>query len=379
MATRDAGGSHGGRGQGWHSGAGGETYDSVYLPDASGAGGSWGGDTSGDTIPGRRGGGVLVIEAGSVQLDGSLKAISDIGFKFADASGAGGTVRIHTGTLSGTGVIDASAERTDEGGCAGGTTLGEGSGGGGRVALWVDTFDGFDPETQATVRGGRHYTCGGLLGYSPPGTVFFKTPDQEYGTLLVDGGGTDVDSDPDKTMPTTELPVLGAGQVTAHELDGDDAWVTILDGQTGATELLLRWHGAFMRLWDAQGEELGVFRVSELDAQGRGLLEGAATVVAGATTYKGLYRFDDVLLRGEAGLTAADPIEGPELVIESDAELSGVVEATAMTIKSGATVTPAAGDRLHLKITDSPGGGSRREHRRQPPGLPQRLSPTHGR
>ena len=185
VATRDAGGSHGGRGQGWHSGAGGETYDSVYLPMARGAGGSWGGDTSGDFIPGRRGGGVLVIEAGSVQLDGTLKALSDIGYKFADASGAGGTIRIHAGSLSGTGVIDASAERTDEGSCAGGTSLGEGSGGGGRVALWVDSFDGFDLLSQVRALGGRHYTCGGLLGYSAPGTVFYKTPEQAYGTLLV--------------------------------------------------------------------------------------------------------------------------------------------------------------------------------------------------
>ena len=94
----------------------------------------------------------MLISAGELQVDGVLRSQGEqrsIPNGATDASGAGGSILVTAGTLSGTGTIEAS------GGDYNDLSFYGGSGGGGRIALLVDTLNGFDPATQAKAWGGE--------------------------------------------------------------------------------------------------------------------------------------------------------------------------------------------------------------------------------
>ncbi len=108
------------------------------LPSAAGGGG-------GDATPANRGGGVIDIEAGELELLGELRARGLDVLGNQQAVGAGGTVLVKAATLSGGGTIDArgaNSSRTYEG------CNSSASGGGGRIGLLVETLSGFDPASQ---------------------------------------------------------------------------------------------------------------------------------------------------------------------------------------------------------------------------------------
>ncbi|HEV7509643.1 MAG TPA: Ig-like domain-containing protein [Thermoanaerobaculia bacterium] len=316
-----SGGSHGGRGG--QTGAG-EVYDSVYAPRQAGGGGA----SINDLNPGSSGGGVVRIEAGEVELAGQILAK---GTKLTcyGGSGAGGTVSIVAGVVSGTGAIDASGAETCNGALF--------AGGGGRVSIVTGTWNGFDPAAQAKAWGGGNSNS---TTFAAPGTIYSRKAGDPYGALLIDAGKV---NGADRASLVTDLPVLGGGAVTGTAVAGADLWLSAGAGSGFAA----KWLGVWVHLRGSGGADLGAFSVAEIDGAGRLRLAGAAAVT-GATTYQGEYRFDRVDFKSGAGLQATDPIVGPELVLEGNAQVSGQITATNVRVKAGAVVRPASGGELRI-------------------------------
>jgi len=316
-----AGGSHGGVGHVIGAGPAGEVFGSVYRPRDGGGGGS-----SVRTSPGSAGGGVLTIEAGgAVVLDGELRSRGEK--KLSRASGAGGTVFIRAASLAGSGTIDVrGADMASD--LVTGSQSYYGAGGGGRVALWVDDLAGFDALSQVHAEG-THVEAG-------VGTLYYFTAESTYGTLVVDGGSVD-------PVPHTPLPALGSGGVAAVETALADLWVS------GESAFRVRWLGAWAALAGAAGEDLGSYRVLEIDAAGRLRLAGAAAAI-GAAGYAGEYRFDEVRLGEGVVLDVQDPLRGADWIFEQDVDVLGPIEARNVTVRSGVTVS-ALGGALRLHAT----------------------------
>jgi hypothetical protein len=320
-----AGGAHGGRGLHGTS----QVFDSVYEPRLGGGGGAWG------TTGGTAGGGVLRIEAGQLVLDGKLRSSSSK--PCSAGGGAGGTVAVMAGSMSGSGSIDASgSDEPQFSEC----NFDAGAGGGGRVALSVGSFVGFDPSVQAKAWGGRPYG-GSNPSYAAPGTVYYRVAGQEWGVLLIDNGQ---ENGVNRAGLLTELPVLGSGDLAGFAAAGINAWVSRSGGFAAS------WRGAWMVLRNAAGTSLGVFRVADLDSQGRALLTGAWSV-AGASKYAGEYRFDRIDVLHGSSYNASDPVTGAELVLEGDLQVASEIRGVDVRIKAGANVRPATGGELRIIAT----------------------------
>ncbi len=338
-SSYDAGGSHGGAGAlGTYAGPVGDIFDSVYQPQLGGGGGSLRLGATGRH--GGNGGGVLTLSVGQLVLNGQILAQGEqrASIGNSDASGAGGSVVITADVLSGAGLIDASG-----GSYNGQSNFGGGSGGGGRVALYVGSFSGFDPVTQVKTWGGALLNGTTVLSYAGPGTVLVKTPADTYGRLIVDGGkdGGGVE----RIGPQTALPALGAGAVTAFQVQGADAWVT------ASAAFKPQWLGAWLALSSSTGATLGSFQVQSIDGSGRALLKGAASVT-GAAQYRGQYRFDRLDLKSGAGVTSGDEVIVGDVYAESKGRLPAKLTATNVTIKAGASpVTLAQGGALAMTVS----------------------------
>jgi hypothetical protein len=204
-----AGGSHGGAGGlAWpanyvlENSRAGATYDDPQNPSLPGGGGAGGFDTE----TGNPGGGVLDVTAGTLQLDGALSADGEDGggataadptmFSHYGGAGAGGSVLVHAGALSGGGVMRADggwACLTSGGGRllpnGDGCESGDGgAGGGGRVALyapscsWTGTLEATGGINQALAGGDVEQTTG------QDGSTYFSTGSASCSTTT--GGGT---------------------------------------------------------------------------------------------------------------------------------------------------------------------------------------------
>ncbi|MEO1366251.1 MAG: hypothetical protein AAFX50_03665, partial [Acidobacteriota bacterium] len=288
--TRSGGGGHGGEGyQGNYAGSQGPAYDSVYAPSVAGAGGARG--NGGEN--GGWGGGVIRIAAQHLVLDGELLARGQNRTGVYAGAGAGGTVSLDVGQLSGAGSIDASGGDNPRN-----NSRYAGIGGGGRVAIRAVTLTGFDPATQVAVEGGlRTSSSGTPNAQAGAGTLFVKGPSDTYGHLTVDQG-TVYASIP---MTKTPLPTVGSGTVGAVEVDLDspaDLWLEDADAAAlfthGVTGAHVRVGGVDYRILDFT-EDLR-----------RVLLENAAGVVTGGETYEGVYKFDSVTVRGRGHVVFGD-------------------------------------------------------------------------
>ena len=167
-----AGGGHGGDGGNSGTFAGGLSYGSVTQPITLGSGGgSW------FSNPGGAGGGaVRLIVSGALTLNGSVVAagIPDV---FAGGAGAGGSIWITAGSLSGTGNLQAI-------GGAGGSGL-WGGGGGGRIA--VDSCVRSLPTANFFVFGGTASQGNGSTGtvfVDPLGMAIIDQPASNINTCL---------------------------------------------------------------------------------------------------------------------------------------------------------------------------------------------------
>jgi hypothetical protein len=257
------GGSHGGYGGApgenfsteryglWHTLTGrGATFDSPFAPQQDGDGGA--GESEGHD-QGTPGGGIVEIDTtgsedggqGSARIDGTIDVA---GFEESKeqggGAGAGGTVVLETGALSGGGTIDAD----------GGDNPGEGeepsnagTGGGGRIAALYEADSGWSGRMEA--RGGYDKNFKGLStdgstdegsGTGGAGTIFtqqvgFDSAGEAVegkgafpkGTLTIDGGhGAGFYPPPDGTpleaawnSPERRLVLKGEARAYAHEVE----------------------------------------------------------------------------------------------------------------------------------------------------------------
>ena len=334
-----AGGSHGGAGAtGAQQRVPGEVFGSVYWPHQPGGGGGSGVGTY--YALGGAGGGVVDLDVGQLLLDGEIRARGQDGlpgYEEGSAAGAGGTVRLVADSVSGEGRVDVSGGS----GCWG-------AGGGGRVALRSALLDDFDPATHLRAWGGS-YNCTLFgehapepLGYGAPGTIMVHTAESIYGSLLIDSGTTT--SGDDRIGGATELTSLGEGLVVSLDASGPGVLLT------GPEPFGPQFRGAWVELLDVAGNVLGVYRVSALEG-GAAVLEGAVGV-AGAATYRGVYRFDSVDLRHGADLELSDPIEAVRLDFDGEVELSGDIIASEVIVHSGAILRPAGRKALRFRVRD---------------------------
>jgi hypothetical protein len=337
--AKHAGGSHGGYGYGTNgTSVLGETYDSVYQPQLPGGGGS------GSLTPASgAGGGAISIEAGELELHGDLLARGFDQIGNGTASGAGGSIFVKAGALSGGGTIDAGGgdQARNHVVCA----WNVGGGGGGRVALHAGTLNGFDPLLQLKALGGKFTNQNGELcfgAFAGPGTIFTKLGDQPYGDLLIDAGPAW--NGVERSVRESVLPALGGGAPLALAAAGSDAWLTRAGG------FAEHWLGVRVELKNAAGALLGAFEVVERDALGGLRLEGAAEAAAAAASYQGFYRFDQVHLKGGAGLGAGDRVVATDTLLENKVKVPARIVSDTVTVKSGARLRPVVGDRLELRV-----------------------------
>ena len=132
------------------------------------------GGSSGNNGSTNEGGGVVQVEAATVQLDGDIRANG--GAQFYGA--AGGAIRMDVGSLVGVGTLQA------RGGNSTSSSTSSWGGGGGRIAVYADDLSGYPGGYDAA--GGRLDATRNIGG---AGTVFLKEPADVYGRLVVDNGG----------------------------------------------------------------------------------------------------------------------------------------------------------------------------------------------
>ncbi len=152
-------GSYGGLGPSRYGGSANPVYGDFRNPNELGSGGANDGYTGGGA-----GGGLVRITAGSAKIDGEILANGQMPGQCA--SGSGGGVYLKVGTLSGAGQM---AVNGGDGNGWYGTP-----GGGGRVAIYYDTLNGFNLLTNVTAHGGAPQ--GGFS--AAVGTVYLKQTGQ---------------------------------------------------------------------------------------------------------------------------------------------------------------------------------------------------------
>lgn len=308
MPSWGAAGSHGGQGSRRalvgssvsYSGAAGEAYDSIVAPGLGGGGGSVAED---GYYTGGAGGGSAYLEASAVELDGDVlaQAFNETGDQ--EAPGAGGSVRIVAGVLRGAGVINAfgGSSQTPY------ASSRLGAGGGGRVALEVGSFDGFNPTTQVLFQGGAATGSSGQPIYGGAGTLWLKTSQDQLGELIVDQRLTMTSE-----VAWTHVPGVGEGVVGSVVVDGTDAWLA----PEGGAKVDLGVVGAWVRVAGAD------YRVKAQTDRQHILLEGAAGALSTGQPYSGVCKFDKVTVRGRARLVIPDPLwEGMVTDIEAGSVL----------------------------------------------------------
>ncbi|MFC1645065.1 beta strand repeat-containing protein [Patescibacteria group bacterium] len=169
--TGAGGGAHGGHGGDYSTSVlGGAAYGSIKSPATSGSGG-------GDGNGGNGGGEMKMTISGTLTVTGDVACNGNDANYGDGGGGAGGSIWITTGTLAGSGNIIAN------GGSRDGTTYTNGSGSGGRIAVYYTTdsstvtYNAYAGDTDATHIGGA-------------GTIFTKAAAASNGDLLIKNSDT---------------------------------------------------------------------------------------------------------------------------------------------------------------------------------------------
>ncbi len=278
-----SGASYGGLGYQNESDAVNAVYGDFGNPVELGSGGGayanyWG------VKPGGNGGGGLILNASSIQLDGGIHADGAGGMS---GCGSGGTVYIATSVLAGTGVITA----------AGGATTNS-AGGGGRIAVYYEDISGFDV--------GRMSASGGTFDGSKvggSGTVYLKASSAEYGDLIIDN------ADGVTAGYSTSLRSVGQGTITelaATVLTDDTADFPVPDPVTGALGLI------GLEIDPNIGDD-DPTTFTIIDNTATTITVDAAdgdltTVAAVGDSYIGVYTFNDLRIRNDARVFTEDNV-----------------------------------------------------------------------
>ena len=255
---------------------------------------------------GGSGGGCIKLDIdGSLVLNGTISADGENGkqgtypasYRWAGGGGSGGSIWIDAGAITGSGEI------TANGGDGGFTDL-AGGGGGGRIALYYNEYD-FSGNCLAI--GGIGRTVGGT------GTIFMKSPTQQYGSLIFDNNGN-----------LGETSELSPGTYIFDELIiKNQAHLNIQDGVE-----VLHAQGNFPLKQD------GIISISE-----NGILNNDITVLSDGGT---LYKEDGAnLICNEIQV-----LDGGTFYLNTSALFQEVY------IASGGTITHSSGDQdFHLSVS----------------------------
>ena len=177
---------HGGTAGNYNYGGGeGDTYGSIAHPVTLGSGCS---NSNGGHGVG--GGAVRLTAVREVRVEGSVTARGANAGGVNYYSGAGGSVWITAGVLTGTGTISAD----------GGDTTVSNAGSGGRVALYLtEATDFSDWKGFATARGGQQATS---LGRTGAGTVYRRAKGWTLGRVTIENGDSYIHPDVGTVIPS---------------------------------------------------------------------------------------------------------------------------------------------------------------------------------
>ncbi|HEX8408778.1 MAG TPA: discoidin domain-containing protein [Thermoanaerobaculia bacterium] len=307
----NAGGSHIGKGGEWN--VPGSAYGSVYRPQENGNGGN--------TV---RGGGVLKITAGAVAVDGAVRAN---GASRSGGTGAGGSIWISTGKISGTGTIEANGGRNTD-------CCSYAGGGGGAVAIEYTDPTSVLPALRATA-------IASSVRHAGAGSVYVKGAGATYGDLIVDNEGVNGN--------ITELPAFGSGTAAA--------------GTSGATLVTNRsanvqpyFAGHWIEVTSATGTVKGLWRVAEVVPNSKTITlgpNGSETItLQPGDTYRGVYLFDHVRAKNLVKLLSNDPIRAAGLeTIGSNVELRSPLSADTTVIRGSVNSNGITGKDLTVEAT----------------------------
>ena len=225
----------------------------------------------------------MTISAGeTLQVNGKILANGEIGYGCSAGAGSGGSLKISTSLLSGTGTVAANG---------GG---GETSGGGGRIAIYYDTLGSGGSDLNGT----RNITAfSGHSGvWGSAGTVYLKKTGQLSGDLYID------DNMPaGQTAPVySPLTTIGFGVVTgvtANALTFDGAYPVMPGALVGLTlNPNLKQSVTYL----ITGNTASLVTV---DTTGKPVL---TDVTAIGESYAGSYRLDSVTFRRGGYLVLGD-------------------------------------------------------------------------
>ncbi len=258
----NAGGSHGGLGGSNASADPNPVYGSVTSPGALGSGGGASGNSDGSD-----GGGLLLLNAINVVVDGAIRSNGGTVGGSASGLGSGGSINAVVRTVSGVGPISA------DGGTTGGTN--NVGGGGGRVALRYLDIETYDPAGLTADGGDGFYGDDGANG-----TVFLLQEGDATGELVINGQGPG--------SPFTNL-VLPPGESFSSLTLQNGARVIAQGAITLTERLLLRGDSVLTHPdGDLAGLQITAARVvveegSAIDATGRGYAPGTGFNSPGTT------------------------------------------------------------------------------------------------
>ena len=339
---------------GSHIGEGGRmgltaSFGSVYQPQELGGGGGNNYPNSYTTYYGAPGGGRVAIQAGTLQLDGSILAN---GFTPGNAGGgAGGSIWLRAGKIAGAGVIEARG--------ASGTN--DSSGGGGAIAVEYS-----DPTTSGSWQSNINASSASSNVAGAAGTVFIKGANSVYGSLTIDNKNVSSGS-------ATELPSLGSGSVLAGS--GNATVVT-----DRGSDIPAYFIGNWIEIRTASGTVRGRWKIAAVAAKTITLQINAneTTNIAAGDQWAGIYRFDaitaaanerfystDNVLIGEqnvvtlVGTKAAgqnvvysQPIVGDVINVVGHVAATSI-KATALTLSPGGILQHVSGGSLSINVSSA--------------------------
>jgi large repetitive protein len=279
-ATTDSAASYGGLGKGF-GGSSNLLYGSPFNPVHLGSGGP----CRSSSIGGNGGGRLEIVATTSIHIDGSVKANGQqsSGGLLA-GSGSGGSIKLTTMFIRGSGKIEAN----------GGS--GQVSGGGGRVAIFYD-FMGGDSENFNNLLNITALSGDGSIYPTSPGTVLLKRADHEFGDMYIDDGRT-----AEPTRHLTPLTQIGFGFVQAVSEDTlqMDGQVLFMPGSLVDLEINPNLNQN-VRYKIISNTENSV----TVDIADKSPLNVISNI---GDTYAGEYHFDNVYMRRGGGLLLSDRV-----------------------------------------------------------------------
>jgi hypothetical protein len=242
------GGGHAGYGGSGAGAGGGTTSDSASAPANQGG---RGGSISQTGPPG--GGALRMNVTGPLRVDGRISANGLNTFSNNNGGGAGGSLWLTVGGLSGSGVLSAN-------GGAGHLPAG-GGGGGGRIALYYSS-NSFSGSMSAV--GGAGFVKGGA------GTLYYKANTNSVASLALDNGGTKgTNTAVSVQIPGYfELDVQGGGVAAA---------LPSPLGPAALLDLMVHSNG-----WVSQTGDINVYRNATIEAGGGYVVDGLGSDPLGA-------------------------------------------------------------------------------------------------